>query len=260
MTGEARQESLRAKHAPELAGDRDGLMLAQPDSEGLQHHDPGSDAPILDKEGHITPDTSPNYLAAGGRRHNRFGWLTIAAILIALAIGLGVGVGVGYAAHSSHGSDAARSKNAATVTVTASPPTTTIFGVTSGTTGISNLVCGNNNSYTSPSYSSNQPNTFTEVCNTDYGAGSQTLSNGTTVYVDNLKWNITYSFQHCMDNCVSYNAQMGAVICQAVVYTANLSFAVPRYNGNCWLKSSRGRGGIVEGPGYSTYAAAYLDL
>ena len=71
MTSEAQQGSLRARHAPELANDRDGLILAQPDAEGLQHHDPGSDAPIVDKDGHKAPDTSPDYLTARGRRHNR---------------------------------------------------------------------------------------------------------------------------------------------------------------------------------------------
>jgi hypothetical protein len=264
MTGEVRQESVRAKHAPELAGDRDGLIPAQPDSEGLQHHDPGSDAPILDKEGHVTADTSPDHHRAGTRRQKRFSWLIIATIFTALLIGLGVGIGAGYAAHRSHDSAAARSNNAvATVTVTATLPTTTISGVTSGTTGLANLVCGNNTTYTTPSYSSSnneQPTTFTEQCNADYGSGSQTLLNGTTVYVENLQWNVTYSFEHCMNNCASYNAQVGSVMCQAVVFTANLSFAVPLYQGNCWLKSARGRGGVVQGPNFATYAAAYLDL
>lgn len=223
--------------------------------------------------------------------------LIIIIVVVALAIGLGIGIGVMYASKAHH-DNTLESSNAAAATMTppatatssaivitsapASVPTTlatssattsssttsTRSGVTSGTTGIANLECNNtsiDNTYTTPSTVSNggKPHTFTEECYTNYSIGPMVLANGTEVTVWDATVMTTYTYQSCMDNCVAYNAAQGAVVCQAITYYADLSAAIQRNGGNCWLKTSRGaRHNGAEGDfaDDGLLASAYLIL
>lgn len=189
-----------------------------------------------------------------GRRENKFGMIILCVVagIVLLAIGLGVGLGVGLQRkHSSMpppspaGSAASDTSSisilsgkptstsissAATATATASGP------VTSGTTGIAANSC----TFTSPqAYKAPNNTSFIEHCFTDWPKGDSTPDGG---IVHDLKEVTVYTFEACMDACVSYNGKLssGDTKCAAVTYNANLTLALTSHTGNCYLKDAMG--------------------
>jgi hypothetical protein len=274
MADAASNNDVGPRYAPEVLREPGSLMLAHNESEGLQYHEASEGDYLPEKHSAGNPEKyeiSPNdvqcHLPKSSQRRKRSRWLAVSiATSCALLSGLGIGVGIGYASHTSHG-NAPTPSSASPVIATTPKPTPTSSGVISGTTGIANFQCNStstNNTYTTSSSANNGGiYTFTEDCFTDYETGLQTLANRTTVNVTDVGAATTYSFQSCMDNCVALNAKTGVLICQAVTYTANLTFAVQMAGSNCWLKNARGlrhngRGDL--GWNYNLMASAYLDL
>lgn len=59
---------------------------------------------------------------------------------------------------------------------------------------------------------------------------------------------ITYSFEHCLRACAVYNLGVREDKCVAVTWLADLPTIIDTYNGNCFLKASRGDRILYEDP------------
>lgn len=78
---------------------------------------------------------------------------------------------------------------------------------------------------------SNHTYTFKSECGFDrvVGAGQ------------NIVAPITYSFEHCLRACGTYNRNDRDDRCVAVTFMADMPWTIDQYGGNCYLKSERGR-------------------
>ena len=172
-------------------------------------------------------------------KSRRLPW--IAAVVLGSLVVLGAGIGVGYGAHTR--SSVLRTKP------TSTPP------VTSGTTGITAFSCNVTGQNT---YETSDGTKFREECYTAYKGG--TLNSDLNANISNAGHLTVYSFESCMDSCAEFNRRfMGSSSCQAVSYNADLTFAIPRYGDNCWLKDMRGERYWGEPEeNYGLVASAYI--
>lgn len=116
-----------------------------------------------------------------------------------------------------------------TATSTSSTP------ASSGTTGIAANSC---TSITPLTYKSPSGQSFLEFCFTDFPNGDNSYDgNGT---VSDIGRTITYTFEDCMNACVTWNEGNSGLQCAAVTYNANLTSAVAGTGGNCFFKNKRG--------------------
>ncbi|KAI7783626.1 hypothetical protein LA080_011554 [Diaporthe eres] len=158
-------------------------------------------------------------------------WVLIGlVILLVLGISLGVGLGVGLSQRAttstsqsssssspsqspsdtsgqSQGttSTAATSSTASTATTSSASSSTSSAPVTSGTTGLADNSC----TYSVPKtyYSSvDQAVSFTTFCFTDWpNREAAADGNGT---ISDIYYTILYTFEDCMDECVTYNKDL----------------------------------------------------
>lgn len=166
-------------------------------------------------------------------------------LLVIVGIALGVGLGVGLKSRQGSSSPPATmtaststaSSAHSTSTSTSSSSTPSASGpATSGTTGIAANSCN----FTSPQTYKGPGNTsFIEHCFTDWPETENTPDGGV---VHDLAEVVVYTFEACMDACVSYNSNLtgGSIKCAAVTYNANLTLALARHAGNCYLKDAKG--------------------
>lgn len=185
-----------------------------------------------------------------------FWTLVVIAILVVLGTGIGVGLGVRLnqekksssadstptptptnAAESPADADPERPRQSSD---SSEPPTsTTSAPVTSGTVGIAANSCN----FTTPrTHTTDDGTHFTQFCFTDWpGGGSAHDGRGK---VEDLRRLTKYTFEDCMDACISYNDDLedGGTACMAVAYNSNLTsvIAVGKQGGNCFLKNKRG--------------------
>jgi hypothetical protein len=169
------------------------------------------------------------------------------AALIIVGVALGAGLGIGLAQHNSTPSgnnntstpadsvttSSSSSTSTSTATSTSSAP------VTSGTVGLSDNSC---NTTLPKTYHSKSGTSFTQYCFTDWPRGDKAADgNGT---VTDLSRTTVYTFEDCMEACLTYNAQLTSsqAQCTAVTYNSNLTsiIAVGKQGGNCFFKNKKG--------------------
>ena len=93
-------------------------------------------------------------------------------------------------------------------------------------------------------------------CFTDWYNGDEAASgNGT---VKDLAYTTLYTFEDCMEYCLSYNSAIsdGDTECRAVTYNSNLTSIVNAQGGNCFLKDKQG----VNQPGSAESASAVIAV
>lgn len=203
--------------------------------------------------------------------------ITGVVILLVLGISLGVGLGVGLSQRATTStspspsssppssetagqvqgttSTAAASSTSSTGTTSSVSSSTSSAPVTSGTTGVADNSC----TYSVPKtyYSSaDQGVSFTTFCFTDWPNKEPAADgNGT---ISDIYYTILYTFEDCMDECVTYNKGLtdGQTKCAAVTYNNNLTsiVAVGQQGGNCFLKNKKG----VNQQGSATSACAAI--
>ncbi|KAJ0114743.1 hypothetical protein N8I77_009329 [Diaporthe amygdali] len=203
-------------------------------------------------------------------------WVIIGVvILLVLGISLGVGLGVGLSQRATTStspspsqsssetsgdiqgttSTAAASSTSSTATTSSISSSTSSAPVTSGTTGVADNSC--THQVPSTYYSSaDQSVTFTTFCFTDWPNREDAADgNGT---ISDITYTIVYTFEDCMDKCVTYNKDLteGQTKCAAVTYNSNLTsiVAVGQQGGNCFLKDKKG----VNQQGSATSACAAI--
>lgn len=185
-------------------------------------------------------------------------WTLVAiAVLVVLGTGIGVGLGVGLSEANKSASaettptpanapepspedaDPEPPRESSTSPSSESPTSTTSAPVTSGTVGLAANSCN----FTTPrTHTTNDGTHFTQFCFTDWpNGGSAHDGQGK---VDDLRRLTKYTFEDCMDACISYNDDVGddGTSCMAVAYNSNLTsiIAVGKQGGNCFLKNKRG--------------------
>ncbi|KAI5363289.1 hypothetical protein Slin15195_G106730 [Septoria linicola] len=176
-------------------------------------------------------------------------WVWPLALATAALIALGTGIGIGYAVGDSNSS----SKSSPDST----NDTDSDF-VTSGNTGITAYACDADATYASPFGSS-----FAQECFVSYKT-NQTAYDNSSVIVKNFAGLTVYNFETCMDECVKRNRQLdiGNMLgdrCVAVSFYANLTYSIPAWAGNCFIKNAKGIGrNWDENSNASLTASAYM--
>ncbi|GIZ41389.1 hypothetical protein CKM354_000469500 [Cercospora kikuchii] len=175
-------------------------------------------------------------------------WVWPLAMVIAALVALGVGIGIGYAVGDSNSSnDSSSSGNDADSEL-----------VTSGNTGITAFSCDSSEVYASPFGSS-----FAQECYVSYKT-NQTAYDNSSIIVKNFAGLTVYNFETCMDECVKRNRQLdiGNMLgdrCTAVSFYANLTYSIPAWAGNCFIKNAKGIGrNWDQNSNASLTASAYL--
>ncbi|TPX17721.1 uncharacterized protein E0L32_002822 [Thyridium curvatum] len=175
------------------------------------------------------------------------------AALVVLAVGLGVGLGLGLRRSSS--SNSAQHTQTASPTLPAGNAITATSGnpaiATSGTTGTSANSC----TYKDPrTYAAKDQKTrFTTYCFTDWYQNDPAADgNG---QVKDISKTIKYTFEDCMEACVTWNANPSrSSWCAAVTYNSNLTDYIPGQGANCFLKDRKG----VDAQGTAESASAAI--
>lgn len=181
-------------------------------------------------------------------------------LLLLLAVGLGVGLGISSA--SAHKSTLTQSGSAATAPGTQQvSPTSKVSPLTSGSNGIAVYSC--NDSTPHDIYSTPHSTEFREECHIVYRTGTQSYNS--SINVSDISKLTVYSFESCMDHCAAWNADMlkansSGLMCGAVSYNANLTFAVNQWNANCFLKTTRAATPYTgtQNENYSLVGSAYV--
>lgn len=129
---------------------------------------------------------------------------------------------------------------ATTATTTTSSSTTSSAPVTKGTVGIAANSC---DTTTPKTWIADDGSTsFIEYCYTDWPNGEAGAGGDGTV--SDILYTIVYTFEDCMNECVSYNSELedGGTKCEAVTYNSNLTsiVAIGKQGGNCFLKNRKG--------------------
>ncbi|KAM0277121.1 hypothetical protein ACHAQH_006065 [Verticillium albo-atrum] len=111
--------------------------------------------------------------------------------------------------------------------------------VTSGTIGLSDNSC---TSTTPRTYVSKEGKPFLQYCFTDWPKGGD-AADGSGEVLD-VSRTITYTFEDCMEACLSYNKRTSSsqMKCGAVTYNSNLTsiIAEGQQGGNCFFKNKKG--------------------
>lgn len=175
----------------------------------------------------------------------------VVAVLVVLGTGIGVGVGVSQSKSSTGAAPETADPEPAdpedptaedpTSPSSTSPSSTSSAPVTSGTVGLADNSC----TFSTPrTYTSSSGTHFTQFCFTDWPSGGAAADGRGEV--EDLRRLTLYTFEDCMDACVSYNEDLeeeeDATECLAVTYNSNLTsiLAVGKQGGNCFLKNKRG--------------------
>ncbi|KAM3424016.1 hypothetical protein BST61_g11431 [Cercospora zeina] len=174
-------------------------------------------------------------------------WVWPLAMVVAALVALGVGIGIGYAVGDNNSSsDSPNSGNA------------TNELVTSGNTGITAFSCDSSEVYASPFGSS-----FAQECYVSYKT-NQTAYDNSSIIVKNFAGLTVYNFETCMDECVKRNRQLdiGNMLgerCTAVSFYANLTYSIPAWAGNCFIKNAKGIGRNWDENSNASLTARMLD-
>ncbi|KAF2206525.1 hypothetical protein CERZMDRAFT_91948 [Cercospora zeae-maydis SCOH1-5] len=258
--------SLDAQHqAPEVSFQRDdGPIPASPYTTSTFDQSPLHHVPE-DKPTHtFVPFQQPSMTAyphsmqttvpseskpeAYGADRTKRKWVWPLAMVVATLVALGVGIGIGYAVGDSNSSnDSSDLGNM----------TNSEF-VTSGNKGITAFSCDSSNVYASPFGSS-----FAQECYVSYKT-NQTAYDNSSIVVKNFAGLTVYNFETCMDECVKRNRQLdiGNMLgerCTAVSFYANLTYSIPAWAGNCFIKNAKGIGrNWDQNSNASLTASAYM--
>ncbi|KAK4250203.1 hypothetical protein C7999DRAFT_38716 [Corynascus novoguineensis] len=179
-----------------------------------------------------------------------FWTIAVIAVLVVLGTGVGIGVGVGLSQSRSSSDSPAPSTPttadpdptdpdpAATDLTSESPSSTSSAPVTSGTVGLAANSC----TFSTPrTFTASDGTAFTQFCFTDWPNNGE-AEDGSEV--SDLRRLTLYTFEDCMEACVSFNNNIEAdeTPCKAVTYNSNLTsiIAVGKQGGNCFLKDKKG--------------------
>lgn len=160
-------------------------------------------------------------------------WIWPLALVIAILAALAAGIGIGYAVGDNKSSSSPKG-NSTDGSSSSSP-------VTTGNTGITAYTCSPSSTYASPFGTS-----FAQECNVSYKT-NQTAYDNSSVIVKNFAGLTVYNLETCLDECAKRNQQLriGNMLgdeCLAVSFYANLTYSIPAWAGNCFLKNAKGIG------------------
>lgn len=243
---------------------------AQPPPE--YHDPPQGQKPDVGAPEVVAPTgPKPEHKKMLGLRVFVFWTLVALALLVALGVGVGVGVGVG-AKHGSSSSPASsetppsdgqgsmttsatsHSETSSTATSTSTSSAATAVA-TSGTHGLAANSC---TSTTPKTYHGADGTSFTEYCFTDWPNNSEAADGRGNV--TDISRTTVYTFEACMEACVTYNKKVGdsGTQCRAITYNSNLTsiIEIGRQGGNCFLKNKKG----VDLQGSAESACAAIAL
>lgn len=198
-----------------------------------------------------------------GMRVGVFWTVLVIIIVVILGVGIGVGVGVGLKGDSdgdksssssptSSSTSFSQTKTSDTTTQSStstgtSTTTATTAVVTSGTHGLAANSC----TFTSPrTYQASGDSKFTQYCFTDWPSGVAAADGSGPV--KDLKRTTVYTFEDCMNACVTYNKNLPktSTKCEAITYNSNLTSIIEegQQGGNCFLKNKKGQDlqGVAE--------------
>lgn len=174
-------------------------------------------------------------------------WIVVGVIILLVCIGIGVGVGVGVGVTQTNSGSASDSPSS-----TSTSPTTTA-PVTSGTVGVASNSCDSDDR----DPIDRDGTRFIPYCFTDWPQGIDAAEGDETVR--DVGSAMTYTFEECMDECVSHNDDLreDEARCEAISYLANLTFALGEKNldANCYLKDRQGE----NDPGGENIASAHIE-
>lgn len=192
-----------------------------------------------------------------GMRVGVFWTVLVIIIVVILGIGIGIGVGVGLKRDNDGdkstssspnttplSSSSSQTKTSDTTTQSStstgtSTTTATTAAVTSGTHGLAANSC----TFTSPrTFQADGDKKFTQYCFTDWPRGVEAADGSGPV--KDLQRSTVYTFEDCMNECVTYNKNLPSskTKCAAVTYNSNLTsiIEVGQQGGNCFLKDKKG--------------------